>query len=397
MARVILHIDLDAFYCAVEEQYDTSLVGVPFAVGGAADKRGVVASCSYPARVYGVRSAMPMAAALRKCPNLVIVRPNFDRYRERSRQVMTLLHNLTPLAEQLSIDEAFLDVTGIQRTPAQIAANLQGRINNDLNLPCSIGVATNKLVAKTATTIGKANAVPGDYPNAINVVPVGGEAAFLAPLSIEALWGVGPKTAQSLRAMGINTIGELAAFPATELKRQFGKHGADLAQRAMGNDTRRVEPEHEAKSISKETTFSRDVSDEDALKRTLRQLSDEVGFRLRKAELSGTTVKIKLRWSDFTTITRQTTVPHPLDQDDAIYEAALELFRVHWPHNKPVRLIGVGVSGFEQPVRQLGLWDAPEAEDASHLQSTLDDIRNRFGEGVIKRGTSLKPSQKRGD
>jgi DNA polymerase IV len=395
MARVILHLDLDAFYCAVEEQHNPSLAGVPFAVGGDADKRGVVASCSYPARVYGVRSAMPMAAAIRKCPDLVIVRPNFDRYRKHSKQVMAVLHDLTPLVEQLSIDEAFLDVTGIQRTPAQIAADLQGRINSDLHLPCSIGVATNKLVAKTATTIGKANATPGDYPNAINVVPVGGEAAFLTPLPIEELWGVGPKTAQSLRAMGVNTIGELAAFPATELKRQFGKHGTDLAQRAIGNDTRRVEPEHEAKSISKETTFNRDVSDADALKRTLRQLSDEVGFRLRKADLSGTTVKIKLRWSDFTTITRQVSVSSPIQQDDAIYGAALELFNAHWPYNKPVRLIGVGVSGFEQPVRQLGLWDAPEAEDASHLQSTLDDIRTRFGEGVIKRGTSLKPRHKK--
>ncbi len=394
MARIILHIDLDAFYCAVEEQHNPSLAGLPFAVGGDADKRGVVASCSYPARVYGVRSAMPMAAALRKCPELVIVRPNFGRYRERSQQVMAILHDLTPLVEQLSIDEAFLDVTGLQRSRSKIASDLQGRINNELRLPCSIGVATNKLVAKTATTIGKAQATQGDYPNAINAVPVGGEAAFLAPLPIEELWGVGPKTAQKLREMGITTIGNLAAFPPAELQRQFGKHGADLAQRASGNDARRVEPEHEAKSISKETTFSRDNSDADALKRTLRQLSDEVGFRLRKAQLSGTTVKIKLRWSDFTTITRQTTVPHPIDQDDAIYASALELFNTHWPPNQPVRLIGVGVSGFEQPIRQLGLWDAPKAEDASHLQSTLDEIRTRFGERAIKRGTSLKPRRK---
>ncbi len=390
MARVILHLDLDAFYCAVEEQSDPALKGVAFAVGGDPSRRGVVASCSYPARVYGVRSAMPMATAVQRCPQLVIVPPHFDQYRAMSRQVMAILHNLTPIVEQLSIDEAFLDVTGIQKTPKQIARNLQVQINNELHLPCSLGVATNKLVAKIANNLGKASAPKGDYPNAINVVPPGGEAAFLAPLPIKELWGVGPKTAEALNQLGIFDLGTLANYPEAELQRQFGKHGTDIARRAKGIDPRRVETSHEAKSISKETTFSTDVTDEATLLHTLRHLSDGVGFRLRKAGLRGTTVRIKLRWRDFTTLTRQTTVEFSIDQDDEIYKHALELFRTHWLQGRPVRLLGVGVSGFDEgSAHQLGLWDAPPAEDNRHLQSTLDDIRQRFGESSIKRGTDL--------
>ncbi|MEL7234947.1 MAG: DNA polymerase IV, partial [Chloroflexota bacterium] len=387
--RIILHLDLDAFYCAVEEQRDPALKGQPFAVGGDADRRGVVASCSYPARVYGVRSAMPMAQAVHRCPDLIIVRPHFDQYRAMSHKVMAILHNLTPMVEQLSIDEAFLDVTGIQKTGGQIARELQVQINTELALPCSLGVATNKLVAKIANNRGKAEATKGIYPNAIRVIPEGGEADFFAPLSITELWGVGQKTADSLRNLGITTIGELATYPQSELTRLFGKHGTDLAQRAKGIDIRRVEPEHEAKSINKETTFSRDVRDGEQLRQTLRRLSDSVGYRLRKANLNGTTIKIKLRWSDFSTLTRQTTLSYPVNQDDEIYEAAIQLFEQNWPEGRPVRLIGVGVSGFSDTPHQLGLFDKPEEPENRQLQSTLDEIRQRFGESAIKRGTDV--------
>ncbi len=390
MDRTILHIDLDAFFCAVEELHNPDLVGKAFAVGGNADQRGVVASCSYPARVFGVRSAMPMARALKLCPHLIVVRSSFGAYREKSHAVMDILHSLTPLVEPLSIDEAFIDITGVAGTPLQHAKALQTRIRDELSLPCSIGVATNKLVAKTANNIGKANTPKdGRTPNAIKVVPPGTEAAFMAALPIEELWGVGPKTAENLRRMGLRTVGDIARYPAKELERRFGRHGADLAQRARGEDDRPVEPEREAKSISKETTFARDEADAETLKRTLRQLSEQVGQRLRRNELRATTVRLKLRWRDFTTITRQSKHENTVDQDEEIYRAALDLFEAAWRKGRPVRLIGVGVSGLEQGDRQLGLWEDPTSQEKRKLQSALDDLRDRFGNSIIQRGSDL--------
>lgn len=388
MPRTILHLDLDAFFCAVEEQRDPSLTGQPFAVGGQADQRGVVASCSYAARQYGVHSAMPMAQAVRLCPDLQIVGQHFDAYRAASRRVMDHLQQVTPLVEQISIDEAFLDVTGLDG-PAT-ARRLQAEIRDLLGLPCSFGVATNKLVAKIANTVGKGQARSGAPPNAITIVSPGEEAAFLAPLAVTELWGVGPRSAERLAHYGVNTIGELAQLPEPLLVRLFGKTGADLAQRARGIDTRPVEPEHDPKSISRETTFTRDVADGAELRHTLRQLADGVGWRLRKAGLRGTTVKIKLRWSDFTTLTRQVTLPQPTDDDAVIHAAVLDLFEKTWTSGRPVRLLGVGVSGFDETPVQLGLWDAPAAENPTRdLLDTLDRLRERYGERVIRRSSDL--------
>ncbi len=388
--RTILHLDLDAFFCAVEEQHNPALRGQPFAVGGAADSRGVVASCSYPARVFGVRSAMPMATATRLCPDLIVVSRKMGDYSARSHDVMAVLNNLTPLVQQLSIDEAFLDVTGLAGGGKRIASDLQSRIDHELGLPCSLGVASNKLVAKIANNIGKASAQSGDYPRAITVVEPGTEAAFLAPLDVRELWGVGPKTAESLAHLDITTIGDIAAYNDRELVRRFGKHGYDLHRRAQGIDNRPVETERETKSVSRETTFSRDVTDRDHLKHTLRKLSDSVGYRLRDKGLAGTTIKNKLRWDDFTTLTRQTTLPTAIDQDNAIYTAALDLFNAH-DTGRRVRLIGVGVSGFETSAQQLSLWDAPQQEANRDLQSALDDIRHKFGTSAITRASQIKP------
>ncbi|GAB4481380.1 MAG: DNA polymerase IV [Anaerolineae bacterium] len=387
MVRKILHLDLDAFFCAVEEQHTPSLRGRPFAVGGRPNERGVVASCSYPARAFGVRSAMPMARAVRLCPDLIIVPARHGEYGRVSRRVMAILHDLTPDVEQVSIDEAFLDVTMRPERAAALARDLQRRINEELGLPCSLGVATSKLIAKIANNVGKAGARGGGPPNAITVVLPGQEAAFLAPLPVRELWGVGPRTAERLAAMGIHTIGEIAAAPPDLLIRAFGRHGADLHRRAQGIDERPVETEHEQKSVSKETTFVHDVADEAELKRTLRRLSDGVGRSLRRAGLKGTTVKVKLRWADFTTLTRQVTLGHPVDTDDAIYAAAEALFMRNWPRGRPVRLIGVGVSGFDAGV-QLGLWDAPD-EEVQRLTAALDALRDRFGEGAIRRAGDL--------
>lgn len=388
--RKIIHLDLDAFFCAVEEQRHPELRGRPFAVGGRPETRGVVASCSYAARRFGVHSAMPMARAVRQCPDLLVVPHHFKAYRAASAEVMARLHALTPLVEQISIDEAFLDVTDLPEPGALLARRLQATIRDELGLPNSLGVATNKLVAKIATDVGKAAAQTDDYPNAIQVVPPGQEANFLAPLPTRALWGVGPKTAEHLARLGIHTIGDIARWPEADLVQRFGKHGQDLARRARGLDERPVVTSRETKSISQETTFARDVRDEQSLRLTLRKLAEGVGRRLRRAGLSGATVKLKLRWADFTTLTRQTTLSQPTDQDSEILAEVLQLFDRVWraERGRPVRLLGVGVSGFETAVRQLGLWESA-AEPDRRLQAALDQLRERFGDEIVRRGSDL--------
>lgn len=388
MPRKIIHLDLDAFFCAVEELHDPSLRGKPFAVGGRPDQRGVVASCSYPARMFGVHSAMPMARALLLCTQLIIVSGRHGVYGDVSQQVMAHCYNLTNLVEQISIDEAFLDVSDLRPTAEAIARELQTTIWNELGLPCSLGVAANKLIAKIANNVGKAEKRSPSPPMAIKVVPPGEEAAFLAALPVRELWGIGPKTAASLADLGIDTIGDVARWPEADLAQRFGKHGLDLSRRARGLDDRPVVTEYEAKSLSRETTFAQDVTDGAALRRTLRHLAESVGRRLRRAQVRGTTVKLKLRWDDFTTLTRQVTLPEPTDQDNAIYTAAQQLFEQAWPKGKPVRLIGVGVSGLGEPAQQLGLWETP-SEKGQRLQDALDDVRERFGRSAIKRASDL--------
>src|SRR6266511_422002 len=365
--RTIIHLDLDAFFCAVEEQRDPSLHGKPFAVGGRPESRGVVSSASYAACQFGVRSAMPMARAVRLCPDLLIVPPNFSAYRAASRQVMERLHALTPLVEQISIDEAFLDVTALGEPGETLAARLQATIRDDLTLSCSLGVASNKLLAKVATDVGKSLVRSGKMPQAICVVPPGDEAAFLAPLPATALWGVGPKTAEKLAALGMHTIGDIAAWPASDLARRFGQHGEDLARRARGIDDRPIVTERATKSISQETTFARDVTDRALLERTLREQASEIAQKLRREDLMGTTIKLKIRWPDFITPTRQLTLPQPTDEPQVIAEAALRLFHQIWTGENAVRLIGVGVSGLGSPARQLSLWDVPVAPTPEQL------------------------------
>jgi DNA polymerase IV len=393
MPRTIVHLDLDAFFCAVEEQRDPTLRGKAFAVGGSPDARGVVSSCSYAARRFGVRSAMPMTHALRLCPGLIVVASQHSAYRTASHQVMARLHDLTPLVEQLSIDEAFLDLTDLAEPGEALARQLQATIRDQLGLPCSLGVATNKLLAKIATDVGKAAAHTSGPPNAILVVPPGGEAAFLAPLPTTALWGVGPKTAERLGELGMHTIGDIARWREADLGRRFGKHGYDLALRARGIDDRPVVTSREAKSISKETTFARDVSDAALLHQTLRTLAAEVGQRLRREGLSGTTITLKLRWADFTTLTRQTTLGQPTDQEDAIWATATQLFDRIWRTGQWVRLLGVGVSGLGPAPRQLGLWDTADTAQQQRLRTAVQALRARFGPGVVRWGSELPPDE----
>jgi DNA polymerase-4 len=388
MTRKILHFDLDAFFCAVEERHNPNLKGKPFAVGGQADQRGVVASCSYAARVFGVHSAMPMSRALRLYPDLIVVSSHHGNYSEVSRQVMALME-ITPFIEQISIDEAFMDVTGIQEPLQDIARSLQERVNRELDLPISFGGATNKLVAKIANDWGKAHKKGITPPNTITIIPPGEEAEFLAPLPVQSLWGVGPKTADKLAEIGVATIGALADTPPDTLQMLFGRFGPELGERAKGIDDRPISLEHEVKSISNEITFTRDLTDETELKLAFRRLADQVGRRLRKASLAGTTIQVKLRWADFTTITRQTTLPSPTNLDQQIYDTAVHLFLDNWTRGRPVRLIGVGVSRLGPPARQLGLWDDKPQKEAN-LLNAVDELRERYGRDIIQRANRVR-------
>jgi DNA polymerase IV len=385
MPRVILHLDLDAFFCAVEELHDSSLRNKPFAVGGKPDQRGVVASCSYAARLFGVRSAMPMARALKLCPELIIVSHHHGNYGEMSDQVMDRLNALSPLVEQISIDEAFVDISDIREPAELIARRIQTQIRTELGLPCSIGVASNKLVAKIATEVGKHGARGAGPPNAVTIVPSGKEAEFLAPLPVGMLWGVGPKTASSLSSLGIKTIGDLAAWDERDLVTRFGEHGREMTRHARGISDSLVVTEHDVKSISQETTFARDVRDDKVLESTLKELSAQVGRRLRKSDLTGRTVKLKIRWPDFTTLTRQATLSTPTDQDDEITATAINLLKNVRSSGKPVRLIGVGVSGLTTEARQLELWGM-ESEKRRKFQNVIDELQDKFGEKTVHKG-----------
>jgi DNA polymerase-4 len=357
MARTILHLDLDAFYCAVEEMDNPELRGKPFAVGGRPEERGVVASCSYAARRRGVRSAMPMGRALRLCPDLQIVGGHFSRYREESRKVMSILHEFTDLVEQLSIDEAFLDLTDRPDSDLQLAMNVQAAIREQTGLPSSLGVAANKLVAKIANDHGKGLFSGAGAPNAVTVVPPGEEAEFLGPLAVRALWGVGPRTEERLAELGIRTIGELAAADPGMLTERFGRHGEDMVRRAQGIDDSPIVTEREVKSISQEITFSRDVREEAKLRDQVRRQSERVAGSLKKNGLTAATIKIKLRWPDFRTLTRQTTLASPTDDSVVIEHTAWDLVRKVWYPGKAVRLIGVGASGLGTGPEQLPLFD----------------------------------------
>jgi DNA polymerase-4 len=384
-ARVILHLDLDAFFCAVEEIKDPGLRGKAFAVGGSPSGRGVVTSCSYPARKMGVRSAMPAAKALQLCPQLIMVSRNHRDYGRFSKLVMEILDRYSDQVEQISIDEAFLDITYLEPSPYQAGAEIQQTILEELKLPNSIGIASNKLVAKIATDVGKKGS-PGDtYPNAITIVPPGEEKSFLAPLPVDMLWGVGPKTRDRLALINIKTIGDLANYPEVELATRFGKHGYDLSRRARGIDKREIVIQRGVKSVSNERTFREDLGRRSDLLKQINSLSEQVSKRLQKKNLRGKTVQIKLRWADFTTITRQTTLPQTTNDYHLIRKTAEELLDQSWTEGQLVRLVGVGVHNLDTEAHQLGLWDTDYQKDLK-LKQTLQDLKGKYGENVISRG-----------
>ena len=341
--RHILHADFDAFYASVEQLDNPELRDKPVVVGGSAEGRGVVASASYEAREFGVRSAMPMRTAQRLCPHAIRVGARFDRYREISQRVLSIFRDLTPLVEPLSLDEAYLDVTSIvarDRPPADIAAGLKRRVKHELGLTISVGVATSKSIAKIASDM--------DKPDGLTVVVPGDEKAFLAPLPIRDLWGVGPRTAERLNSEGIETIGDIARQDEDWLRERFGKHGAQMQKLALGQDNSPVVVRRETKSVSAETTFAQDIGEPEALLEVVNRLSQRVSHQLRRKQLQGRTVKLKLRLSDFTTFTRQKTLPYAVQSADDLSRSAGELLRAELYGRRRFRLVGVGVSGFEQ-------------------------------------------------
>jgi DNA polymerase-4 len=387
--RKILHMDLDAFFCSVEELQDPSLKGKAFAVGGQPGSRGVISTASYAARKFGVHSAMPSARALRLCPHLLLISSRHSNYEEMSRKVMGIIGDFSPLVEILSIDEAFMDVSDLPQTPLQIARKLQSRINTETNLPCSIGAATNMLVAKIANDFGKHNHQDPTPPNAITVVEPGEEAVFLAPLPVEALWGVGPKTAERLVAIGLHKIGDIAQCTPDELRRHFGQSGLELYQRARGIDNRPVGVDHEAKSISQEITFAKDINDGQMLIQTIRRLACQVGSQLRQQGFTAKTIRLKIRWQNFETHTRQVSLAVPTNHDSVIIQTAIDLFKGIWPEGEKVRLIGVGSTQLARGPVQMNLLDTDRNREDRLLRS-VDQLRQRFGEKIVYRGFEIE-------
>ena len=348
--RAIVHLDLDAFFAAVEVLENPDLAGKPVIVGGEPQGRGVVASASYPARAFGVRSAMPTSRALALCPNAIVLPPRHHLYRDFSRRVMQLLEQASPLMEQLSVDEAFLDVTDVVASweaSIELARRLQRQVKEEIGLSASLGVATNKLVAKIASDHHK--------PGGLTVVRPGEEAAFLAPLPVQVLWGVGPVTAQKLAGMGITHVGDLIRVSEQDLRARFGHQGATMARQAQGIDHRPLVAERDPKSLSQERTFAQDLSDAKDLEQQLRNLSRRVSSRLKRANLVAGTVAVKLRYADFTTCTRQISLSVPTDNEQEIYQTALTLLHRGWQPGRAIRLLGVAGRQLSPPVGQLPL------------------------------------------
>jgi DNA polymerase IV len=376
--RTILHVDLDAFFAAVEQRDRPELRGKPVIVGGGGpNDRGVVSTASYEARVFGVRSAMPLRTAGRLCPHGVFLPVDGAKYVGVSRDVMAVLRRFTPLVEPISIDEAFLDVTGSLRMfgdgPA-IARRIKDEVQEAVGLTISVGVATTKLVAKIASDLRK--------PDGLVVVPPGDEAAFLAPLPITRLWGVGEKSAVALREYGVRTIGDLAGLPDDLLTRRFGKFGSALGSRARGRDDDPVAGREAAKSIGHEHTFDVDTSDREQIERTLLAMSEGVSERLRDSGVKATTITVKIRDTTFRTITRQRTLPDPTDLTEPIFRAAIELARPE-VRGVRIRLLGVTASGLGDR-DQLALFEAVDPRRRRAVEAA-DAVRHRFGERAITR------------
>lgn len=385
---MILHIDMDAFYASVEERDNPSLVGKPVIVGGSAEGRGVVAAANYEARKFGVHSAMPAARAKRLCPHAVFLKTRIDYYASVSRQIREIFEQFTPLVEPLSLDEAFLDVTGSEKlfgSSAEIGRQIKERIRRELKLVASVGVAPNKFLAKIASDVNK--------PDGFLVVEEDQVREFLDPLPVGRLWGVGKVTGQVFERLSIRTIGQLRQMPINTLSDLFGSAGEHYLQLAHGIDDRKVVPDREAKSISNETTFAADISDMEVLRAKLVELVDQVAQRLRRHDLKGRTVELKVRFADFKTISRSLTLAAPSNVTQELLDAGMELLTQRLPpRHLPVRLLGFSVNKLDDSgTSQQQLFDQPDRVRHRELDRVADQITAKFGKLAIRRGTGLKP------
>ncbi|MBN2162086.1 MAG: DNA polymerase IV [Pontiellaceae bacterium] len=389
-----LHVDMDAFFASVEQQDHQELRGRPVVVGAPSDQRGVVAAASYEARTFGIHSAMPSRTAYQKCPHAVFLPVNMSRYKEVSRCIMRIFESYTPLVQPLSIDEAFLDVSGAGHLFGDgetIARKIRQNIRNQTGLTASVGVAPNMFLAKIASDMNK--------PDGLTIVPRDQKAIeqFLAPLPIQRMWGVGKVTRKKLHSLGLKTIGDLQLCDPLILTQAIGAHAAEgFIRLAQGIDSRGIETESPEKSISNETTFRKDTTDLDAIEAAFKRLVDKVGFRLREAGAFASTVHIKIRWSDFSTISRQIRLDKPCNDDITLREQALILVRENLRH-RPVRLIGFGASQLAHTdassTLQLDFLETANTEThekRKRLSQTSDQIKKRFGSQSIRRGSDIK-------
>ncbi|MFV1998518.1 MAG: DNA polymerase IV [Acidiferrobacterales bacterium] len=391
---MILHIDMDAFFVSVEERDDPSLKGKPVVVGGSPEGRGVVAAANYVARQYGIHSALPMARAKHLCKNLVVLGGRHRHYTEVSRQIRNIFQRYTPLVEPLSLDEAFLDVTASEQLfgdATSIGRRIKKEIQDELGLVASVGVASSKFVAKVASDIEK--------PDGFVVVASGGEQVFLDPLPVSRLWGVGKVSNEALNKLGIQTISQLRILPQESLADLFGKWGNQLWRLANAIDTRPVVPDHRAKSISHEHTFPIDISDFETLQSVLMELTENVTRRMRRNGITGRTVQLKLRFADFHTITRANSITAPTNQTREIWQIANALLAANYRnHSGGLRLLGMGVSGFDSDNHKQGelFGEEENISRQTELDALGDSLHDRFGDAVLKRAIDLRKRTKPG-
>ncbi|MES9957145.1 MAG: DNA polymerase IV [Sedimenticola sp.] len=384
-SRLIMHLDMDAFFASVEQRDNPEYQGKPVVVGARPGGRGVVATCSYEARRFGIHSAMPISEAYRRCPHAIYVRPDMKRYSEASRQIMAVLGEISPLVEPVSVDEAYLDISGLERlfgTPRDIGLLTKRKVQDAVGLTCSVGIGCNRLIAKLASDYRK--------PDGLTVVMPDQNRAFLDPMPVSNLRGVGRQTLKTVKRLGIETVAQLRGYSLEQLQLHFGERGGEhLHNQARGIASDRIVTEYQRQSISKETTFGEDVTDLRQLRERLRQLASEVGRTARHEGLSGHVVTLKIRFAGFETHTRQRRLAEPLDIDGEIFRVAWQLFEESGFFGKPVRLIGVGISGWEgddQPVMDDLFSPRKNREKEKRLYSTLDEVADKFGKNKLTFG-----------